>query len=99
MLDTNINGIYNIGFDNFNFKKIEIVKTILDLLGTCELNFVDIVDPRDYKVSFAKLQRAVKCEYKYSLEDGIKELVNFLKSNALEKEEGTLLRSYLACSR
>jgi len=76
LFNKNTVGVFNIGYDHLNYKKIDIVNIINAILGKCELKYVDIDDPRDYKVSFSKIEKIIDCQNNYTLEYGINELYN-----------------------
>ena len=38
-------------------------------------------DPRNYKVSFSKIYKILNFKIKYSVDDGIDEMINFFKKN------------------
>jgi nucleoside-diphosphate-sugar epimerase len=73
-MEKDLRGVYNVGFNNLNYQKKEIVNTIVEYLGDGKIEYVDFDDPRDYQVNFDKIQNELNCQYKFSLEDGIREL-------------------------
>ena len=38
-------------------------------------------DPRNYKVNFSKINKILNFKIKYTVHDGIKEMINFFKKN------------------
>ena len=73
-MDKDLRGVYNVGFNDLNYQKKEIVNTIVDYLGEGKLEYVKFDDPRNYKVNFDKIQKELSYKYQFSLEDGIREL-------------------------
>ena len=73
-MEKDLRGVYNVGFNNLNYQKKEIVNTIVDYLGEGKLEYVKFDDPRNYKVNFDKIQKELSYQYQFSLEDGIREL-------------------------
>jgi nucleoside-diphosphate-sugar epimerase len=73
-MEKDLRGVYNVGFNDLNYQKKEIVNTIVDYLGEGKLEYVKFDDPRDYRVNFYKIQKELKYQYKFSLKNGIREL-------------------------
>jgi len=73
-MEKDLRDVYNVGFNDLNYQKKEIVNTIVDYLGEGKLEYVKFEDPRDYKVNFDKIQKELNYQYKFSLKDGIREL-------------------------
>ena len=73
-MEKDLRGVYNVGFNDLNYQKKEIVNTIVDYLGEGKLEYVKFDDPRDYKVNFDKIEKELNYQYKFSLKDGIREL-------------------------
>ena len=73
-MEKDLRGVYNVGFNDLNYQKKEIVNTIVDYLGEGKLEYVKFDDPRDYRVNFDKIQKELNHQYKFSLKDGIREL-------------------------
>lgn len=73
--------VFNVGSDRNNFSKKAIVDLILKKLPNTKIILKNGgVDKRDYKVSFNKIKKELNFETKYSVEDGIEELLNVLKN-------------------
>ena len=56
-MEKDLQGVYNVGFNDLNYQKKEIINTIVDYLGEGKLEYVEFDDPRDYKVNFDKIQK------------------------------------------
>tara|TARA_Y100000389_G_scaffold204802_1_gene259761 strand:- start:14284 stop:15285 length:1002 start_codon:yes stop_codon:yes gene_type:complete len=74
--------IFNAGSDINNCRKIDIAKKIKKHFKTLKIvNVKGMLDPRDYRVSFKKLDKVLKIKPKYSIDYGIKEIIKYLKYN------------------
>lgn len=72
--------IFNAGGEVNNFTKKMIVDTIASYIPDSDIKFgVHGSDPRNYKVSFKKVKEILGFEPKYTVKDGIEELINALK--------------------
>jgi nucleoside-diphosphate-sugar epimerase len=69
--------IFNAGGEINNFTKKMIVETIKSYLPNAKIKYgANGSDPRNYKVSFKKAKDMLGFEPKYSVKDGIEELIN-----------------------
>jgi nucleoside-diphosphate-sugar epimerase len=78
--------IYNLGTDNGNFTKDEIVALIIKRFPEIEIDYKDLTfggDMRDIHVSFLKLSKALNYNAVLSVDDGIRELTQALKSGMI----------------
>ena len=74
--------IFNAGGDENNFTKRGIVDLISSHINNARIKFQDHgPDPRNYRVNFEKLKNELGFEPKYSVEDGILEILSSLKGN------------------
>ena len=82
--------IFNAGSDINNCRKIDIAKKIKKKIKSLKIiNVKGMLDPRDYRVSFKKLYKVLKIKPKYSIDYGIKEVINYLKKkNIISKDIG-----------
>jgi len=80
-MEKDLQGVYNVGFNDLNYQKKEIVNKIVDFLGEGELEYVDFEDPRNYKVSFDKIEKELDFKYKFTVEDGIREVYEKIQKN------------------
>ncbi len=80
-MEKDLRGVYNVGFNDLNYQKKEIVNKIVDFLGEGELEYVNFEDPRNYKVSFDKIEKELDFKYKFTIEDGIREVYEKIQKN------------------
>ena len=74
--------VFNVGGDNNNFTKKQIVEQIFKFIPGAKVTFTEKKrDPRNYKVNFSKINKILNFKIKYNVNDGIKEMINFFKKN------------------
>jgi nucleoside-diphosphate-sugar epimerase len=74
--------IFNLGGDTNNHRINEIGDMVKDIVGDVVVERRDeIPDPRDYRVSFAKIRRVLGFEPEYSVADGIREVAAALRAD------------------
>ena len=79
--DTAAKGVFNVGRTDENYRKIEIVEEIRRQLGRGDVEYVHREeDPRDYKVSFERIQHVLGFETTMTVPAGIAELVAALEA-------------------
>jgi nucleoside-diphosphate-sugar epimerase len=72
--------VFNAGGEVNNFTKKMIVDTIAAYIPEAQIKFgANGSDPRNYKVSFKKVKDILGFEPKYTVKDGIEELINAFK--------------------
>lgn len=72
--------VFNAGGEINNFTKKMIVDTIASYIPDAKIKFgANGSDPRNYKVSFKKVKETLGFEPKYTVKDGIEELINAFK--------------------
>lgn len=77
--------IYNVGNSNENYKKIDIVNEIKNIVKDFDVEFVEKGnDPRDYKVSFEKINKDLGYSTKYRVVDGVKEIEFAITNNIIK---------------
>lgn len=80
--------VFNAGGDNNNFTKRMIVEAIQKHLPDAPVAYQEHgSDPRNYRVDFKKIRERLGFTPKYSVEDGIKELIRALDQNLFEDAE------------
>jgi nucleoside-diphosphate-sugar epimerase len=68
--------VFNAGGEINNFTKQGILDIILKYIPNSKINFKEHgSDPRNYKVNFSKVKKVLGFEPKYTVEDGVKELI------------------------
>lgn len=85
-LDSNLNGVYNLGDKSLNYTKRQIVDELLKY-SNFKVEPVDWDDPRDYKVNFSKLRDIINYNIKYDLKSGIDQLNDFLNSDDFKSKQ------------
>tara|TARA_B100001059_G_scaffold176273_1_gene176699 strand:- start:170 stop:1111 length:942 start_codon:yes stop_codon:yes gene_type:complete len=76
-MDKMKNNVYNVGSDKMNYSKKEVCELIKKNYDNVHFHYADIgedVDKRNYKVSYAKINK-LGFQTTISLEEGIKELI------------------------
>ena len=82
--------IFNLGTDNGNYSKDEIVALILKRLPETFVQYKDLSfggDMRDITVSFEKIRRVLNYRVNYSVEDGVREVLHLLRSGVIKDPE------------
>ena len=78
--------IFNLGSDRGNFTKDEVVEMVLKRLPETTIRHKDLTfggDMRDITVSFEKVRRELGFETTLTVDDGIRELVNALRTGLI----------------
>ena len=85
-LEKKLKGVYNLGNDDLNFTKKEIINK---LLKNKSFTVKPIVwdDPRDYKVDFSKIKSVIDYEITFDLESGINELYSYMSSDEFKNKQ------------
>lgn len=91
------NKIYNVGNESLNFTIEQISNLVKEILpNTIIKNNGEIDDPRNYKVSFSKIQRDLKFIPEYNIVSGIKEILeNVVKKPFLKSYKNEIFSNYL----
>jgi len=83
--------IFNVGFNKENYQKIEIAKAISTSIPGIRIDITEKgSDTRDYRVDFSKLQRYLDVSNSYRVEDGIREVVDLLRSGKIHNPQDTV---------
>lgn len=73
--------IYNVGSNSNNFTKEQLIKKISKYIKTNNISYVNKKsDYRNYKVNFNKMKKELNFVPKYSVDYGIKEIINAMKN-------------------
>jgi nucleoside-diphosphate-sugar epimerase len=78
--------VFNLGTDNGNYSKDDIVRLVLKRMPETVVEYKDLTfggDMRDITVSFAKIKRVLGFETKLGVDDGIRDLLFALKSGII----------------
>ncbi len=78
--------VYNLGTDNGNYTKDEIVNFVLKRMPEAVVEYKDLTfggDMRDITVSFAKIKRELAFETTLDVDDGVREVLFALKSGLI----------------
>ncbi len=78
--------IYNLGTDDGNYTKDEIVALVIKRLPETEVLYKDLTfggDMRDITVSFEKVRRRLGFQATRSVDDGVREIVHALRSGVI----------------
>lgn len=80
-----VNGeVFNVGSTEQNFQKQQLVELIRPHAPDAKVRFVQKTeDPRDYRVSFAKVNKVLGFRTTRSVADGIREVAELVKSGAI----------------
>ncbi len=77
--------VFNAGSNSNNFTKSGIVNLISKRLPDAKVLLKKGgVDKRDYRVSFEKIERELGFKAKFSVEDGINEILNILRDDKMK---------------
>ena len=95
--DAKVRGqVYNLGSDDGNYTKDEIVNLVLKRLPETVVEHKDLTfggDMRDITVSFEKVKRELGYETTLNVDDGIRELVFALKSGLIRNPQDEKYRN------
>jgi len=76
--------VFNVGSTSENYTKQMIITKIIEVLPESKIRYVQKnEDPRDYRVSFAKIQNQLGFETSKTVPDGIHEIVKLLNMGLL----------------
>lgn len=79
--------IFNLGSDNGNYSKDDIVRLILKRMPETVVEYKDLTfggDVRDINVSFAKIKQRLGFETTLNVDDGVRELLFALKAGLIQ---------------
>ncbi len=88
--------VYNVGTDKGNFTKDEIAGMILQRLPETSVHYKDLSfggDMRDIRVSFKKAERELGFQAKLSVDDGIREVLNAVRSGLIRDPQAAHYRN------
>jgi nucleoside-diphosphate-sugar epimerase len=82
--------IYNLGTDNGNYTKDQIVQLVIKRLPDTFVQYKDLTfggDRRDITVSFEKIHRELGFEASLTVDDGVREVVNALRLGLISEPQ------------
>lgn len=80
--------VFNAGGEINNFTKQKIVDTILKYLPNSKVKYQEHgADPRNYRVNFDKVKAVLGFEPKYTVDDGVRELLNAIQVHLFDNSE------------
>lgn len=78
------NNVFNIGFSGENYQKIQIANIAKENIPDTKIKIVKTgSDLRDYQVDFSKLKKFLDIKNTYTINDGVKEVLEILKNNII----------------
>jgi len=79
------NNIFNVGFNGENYQKINIAEIVKKYVPELKIEIVKKgTDLRDYKVDFSKIQRFLNIRNTFTVEKGIREVLELLKDQRVK---------------
>ena len=88
--------IYNLGTNQGNFTKDEVVALVLKRLPETRVQYKDLTfggDMRDIKVSFDKIKEQLGFETSYTVDDGVREVLHALQSGLIRSPDDQRYRN------
>lgn len=85
-----IGKVYNLGTDNGNYTKDQIVQLVIKRLPEIFVEYKDLTfggDMRDITVSFEKIKRELGFEARLTVDDGVREVVNTLRLGLIREPQ------------
>ena len=80
--------IYNVGDDKENYTKINLAEIIKEFITDVEIEIIKSKkDPRNYKVSFEKIENSLNFEPKYTVRDSVIEILNDIQSGKIDPRD------------
>lgn len=88
--------IYNLGSENGNYRKDQIVELIIKRIPEITVNYKDLTfggDMRDISVSFEKVRRELGYETKLTVDDGVREVLHALQDGLIKDPQDPRFRN------
>ena len=77
--------VYNVGANEENYRKLDLVELLRERIPTAEIQFVKKdEDPRDYRVSFDRIEERLGFRAVRTVPEGIDEVIALLRSGLLD---------------
>src|SRR5436190_12717765 len=86
--------VFNVGSTEENYRKLDIVELLQQRLPDARVRYVHKEeDPRDYRVAFEKIDLALGYRPRYTVADGIDEMMALLRSGILDEPAAEVYRN------
>lgn len=86
--------VYNAGNTGENYRKLDLVELLKERVPTADVQFVKKdEDPRDYRVSFERIERELGYQTQRTVPQGIDEVTNLLRSGLLDDPFASIYRN------
>ncbi|HSC90979.1 MAG TPA: NAD-dependent epimerase/dehydratase family protein [Gaiellaceae bacterium] len=86
--------VFNVGSTSENYRKLDIVELLQERLPSARATYVHRAeDPRDYRVSFDKIERVLGFACRHTVPDGIDEVLGLLRSGLLADPKAPVYRN------
>ena len=86
--------VFNVGSTEENYRKLDIVELLQQRLPDARIRYVHKdEDPRDYRVAFEKIDVALGYRPRYTVGDGIDEVMALIRSGILEEPAAEVYRN------
>lgn len=88
------NQVFNVGSDRQNFQKQQLVELIRPHAPKTQIDYVHREeDPRDYRVSFSKIEQILGYETSHTIESGIQEVADMIRNGVIYDLDSTEFRN------
>ncbi len=85
------NNVFNVGFNGENYQKIKIANIVKQFIPDLKINVVEKgTDLRDYQVDFTKLEQYLGMKNTFTVEDGVREVVDMLSLGIIEDPDADI---------
>lgn len=85
------NNVFNMGFNGENYQKIKIANIVKQFIPDLKIDVVEKgTDLRDYQVDFTKLEQYLGMKNTFTVEDGVKEIVDMLSLGIIEDPDADI---------
>ena len=86
--------VFNVGSTDQNYQKQQLVNLIQSYAPDATVEYVrKEEDPRDYRVSFAKIERILGFQTTRTVEDGIREVAQLVRDGVVQDFENPVYRN------
>jgi nucleoside-diphosphate-sugar epimerase len=77
--------VYNVGSTGMNYQKQQLVEMIVPMVPDAAVEYVRREeDPRDYRVSFAKIESKLGFKTRHTVEAGIREIAALVEAGVIQ---------------